>query len=341
MAIPKDSIPDVVEAAEARLDAAKLKERQQRIQGSAKHAGGHKKGRKSQGKEKGKGKPMAKSQSKRAPVEIPTATTETLPPAVSASEQKIVPPSAAPVIATAPKKFQEETKMTGLNQLGKLPIGRIQGQFTLRSITPRVQAVFDRLAKDIQPDTLPVGITVHKLRNGKTVLTIRTENNGDAIVPASLNIVPNSWNLSLGAEKRENETTTVCYRNDNGEVKVQGPYFTLMRKEGQLPVALFGFCSTLGNSRYGYVAQVNKDREVLITKWSLRVIDKQRANRDRGEVVLHERLPLHNVEKTKAAIPILLVGFSEALCKLFGDLTTAAPATTPAAPATEPTTIPA
>ena len=296
---------------------------------SAKRDGSGKRRKSNPGQQKGREKSI-----KDSPTPAATVTVPPVAPAAINTAPALEEPVQTPAPVTESTKIQEVTKVTKLSDLKNVPVNRIQGQFNLRPITPRIQAVVDRLVNDL-PSPLPAGVMVrHDQKRGKTTLTIETDKNGNAVIPASLKITPNTWNMSLGVEKRIGEITAVCYlRADNKDNPVYRlkPYFTL-NKEGRQPIHLYGFSSTTGPTQYSYIIQVNDKREALITKWGIRVVDRQRANRDRGEVIMHERLPLNSEEKTAAAMPVLLQDFSKTLCAMYEELTNVPAETKPAAP---------
>lgn len=280
----------------------------------------------------GKGKKQKRTE---RPIKgFPTATVEvpaTVIPLVHAPATTIQAPVPIPV-----KIFQEETTMKGMQALNsKAVANRIQGTFSLKPIWPQVQAVVDRIMNDLP--TLPDGIRVRKdLKKNRTILTIQAGKNGSAVIPSMLGIVPSSWNMSLGVERRLNEAAGVCYLK-NGHATWLKPYFTLNReKDGNsLPsIDLYGFCSTQGPTQYGYVLQVSKDKEAMITKWAIRVDSQDKATRQKVEEVLHEKLPLQDKARTEAALPVLIKDFGGVLCEIYKKLTTPAPAATPTADST-------
>jgi len=320
-------VASIVEKEEATQDQAKLDQIRRKKGASASRSG------KSRGKEKPgkKNNPGRKGTGKSVEMTIPAATVE-VPPAAPVAIAT-APASAVPAQTIPAEKKQEVTSVTVKN-FKDIPANKIiqSGQLTLKSIMPQIQAVVDRVMNDI-PAGLPEKTKVRKdFKRNRTIFSVPVEN-GTATLPVS--ITPSSWNMSLGIQKRAEERVAVCYLNNGKPTWLKKPYFTLnlMNREKQPlpPIDLFSFALTHGETQYAYILQINKGKEVLVTKWSLGLRDPQRAIRTR-EVLIHEQYPLQSKERTKAAMPVLLNSFAEIICELYDQLTATPPAKPDALP---------
>lgn len=208
----------------------------------------------------------------------------------------------------------------------------------MRPIWPRIQAIANQIL-DV-PQTKECRVEVHRAA-GQTFLTITPDRKtGVATTPDT--VFPNSWKLTCAMPMQKGIAGGVAFIA-NGRATSIRAYRTLPPNGDKAGLRLYNFAPTVGNTCRAYTLQVDANRRTLIIEWSISVIDAHSAKRTKENTLVDERLPLHDLERTKKSLPTTLAPLAETLCFLFTcaqgkpvvpQKQTAAPAPPTAAPQT-------
>lgn len=182
----------------------------------------------------------------------------------------------------------------------------------IRPVWPRVQAVVNQLL-DIQ-NTDTCRVEVHK-NEGQTFLTLTPDRNtGIATVPEG--IFPNRWQLTCAFGCQKGLADGVAFIRNGSTVAIKS-YRTLPPTAKAPALRLYNFARTEGIMVRALTIQVSSDRECLVKEWGISVLNTRSAKRTMEGMLVNERLPLHDMERTKKALPPTLEPLARELCFLY------------------------